>query len=178
MPLAPQIHNARADGGEGSGGGGGAPAAGVAKVALLFLTKGGLPAEPVWQLFLDSASAAAKKRGGNWQQLFSVIIHPPPGQTPPGLGSLAGHALPDSERAAVQWGDHSMVSRPAGGAAASQPGLAWALLKLCRASGPPAVAGMQHCRVYGRLPHAHAMQACPMSSRLLPVPALLPADRC
>jgi hypothetical protein len=92
-------------------------------VALLFLTKGGLPAEPVWQLFLESASAAARKRGSNWQQLFSVIIHPPPGQTPPGLSSLAGHELPDSERAAVQWGDHSMVSRPAGGAG-RQPGLA------------------------------------------------------
>lgn len=84
------------------------------KVALLFLTRGNLPYEPVWRAFLESATAAVQLAAppgvspADWRQLFSLYSHLPPGHTHPAGSLFEGHEVPD--RAGVQWGDHSMVS--------------------------------------------------------------------
>ena len=64
------------------------------KVALLFLTRGPMPLEPLWSAFLTAGLGSA------WDRLFSVHVHAPPGFAgyPPGSlfeGVLLRTALAD-----------------------------------------------------------------------------------
>lgn len=99
------------------------------KVALMFITRGDLPYEPLWRAFLDSTPLALQQLGAQganssslnsssngssahrpappWQQLFTIYTHPPPNHTHPPNNMFAGHEVPD--RLPVQWGNHSMV---------------------------------------------------------------------
>lgn len=97
------------------------------KVALLFLTRGDLPHEPLWRSFLASASTAVNAAaagaarteagpggagssggvaglGSSWQALFTIYTHPPPGHSHPPGSLFAGHEVPG--RATVAWGNH------------------------------------------------------------------------
>ncbi len=83
------------------------------KVALMFLTRGEMPLEPIWADFLAAAAAVVRSAGIaagqlGWEALFALYVHPPPdfpGYTP---GSLfAGREV--ANRTAVQWGQHSVV---------------------------------------------------------------------
>lgn len=87
------------------------------KVALMFLIRSDLPTEPLWRLFLDSATAAVRgaavggRRGGaghsGWEQLFSVYVHPAAGRHLPRGSLFARHEVPD--RVGAVWGNHSIV---------------------------------------------------------------------
>lgn len=93
-------------------------------MALLFLSRGDLPYEPLWRIFLGSATTALRRGapskgmlggllsdGGSgsadWRQLFNVYTHLPPGHAHPAGSLFAGHEVPG--RVAVQWGSHSLV---------------------------------------------------------------------
>ena len=89
----------------------------LATVALLFLTRGAMPLEPLWRLFLlgsaEAAEPAAALRPRQRQQqqrhpLFSIYIHPPVGYAYPPSSLFAGHEVP--LRVEVHWAQHSMVS--------------------------------------------------------------------
>jgi hypothetical protein len=109
----------------------------VPKVALLFLTRGPMPLEPIWAEFLSAAAAAlgsgATSLGGDafsqedraaaanssisstpavsaWQALFSLYAHPPPDFAYPPGSLFAGAEV--HGRVVVKWGQHSVVSSP------------------------------------------------------------------
>lgn len=80
------------------------------KVALLFLVRGPMPLEPVWQLFLEQ-SVLPKVSA---LDLFSLYVHPSPGFYYPTRDSImrspslfSGHEI--DERIQVEWGQHSVV---------------------------------------------------------------------
>lgn len=88
------------------------PLPAVPKVALLFLIQTSLPTEPVWRLFLDSATAAAAKltdsgSGAGWDLLFSVYVHPAAEHSLPVDSLFAGREV--GGRQATVWGNHSLV---------------------------------------------------------------------
>ena len=92
----------------------------LATVALLFLTRGAMPLEPVWRLFLgaeaaEQAALRPRQRRRQQQQhpLFRWYIHPPVGYKYPPGSLFAGHEVP--LRVEVHWAQHSMVGRGRGG---------------------------------------------------------------
>lgn len=70
------------------------------KVALLFLTRGPMPLEPVWRDFLEDSFIP-------WSMLFAIHVHPGQGIMYPDSNIFSGKELKD--RVTVQWGNHSMV---------------------------------------------------------------------
>ncbi|GAB4823196.1 hypothetical protein N2152v2_010242 [Parachlorella kessleri] len=97
------------------------------KVALMFLTRGPMPLEPVWRAFLsapglawpappategsqdnssggsqDSSSGSSSTAGSSVGPLFSMYVHCPPGFEYPEGSLFAGHEIP--ERVLVRWG--------------------------------------------------------------------------
>jgi hypothetical protein len=76
-----------------------AAAGALPKVALLFLTRGPMPMEPIWRCFLGDGAA--------WQRLFSLYAHPPPAFSYPAASLFAGREV--AGRVEVAWGQHSVV---------------------------------------------------------------------
>lgn len=72
----------------------------MSKVALLFLTRGPMPLEPIWRRFLESA--------GDWEKLFLVLVHAPSGYKYSEESIFyqreISNPVPD-----VQWGQHSVM---------------------------------------------------------------------
>lgn len=76
-------------------------------MALLFLTRGWLPYEPVWRAFLSSVPALGKGSNQGWQQLFSLHVHLPPNHFFNSESLFLGYEV--AERIEVEWGQWSVV---------------------------------------------------------------------
>ena len=79
------------------------PAGRLPKVALLFLTRGPMPLEPIWKQFL----APFNTKWSTWEDFFSIYIHPAPGFSYPSSSLFSGHVVPNPVQA--HWGNHSIV---------------------------------------------------------------------
>lgn len=79
------------------------PAGRLPKVALLFLTRGPMPLEPIWKRFLKPFNTS----WSTWEDFFSIHVHPAPGFSYPATSLFAGHAVADPVQA--HWGNHSIV---------------------------------------------------------------------
>eukprot|EP00887_Chlorella_sp_A99_P004266 scaffold15.g4266.t1 len=74
--------------------------------ALMFLTRGDMPFEPLWRLFLQRLLPGARG-DASWRRFFSIYVHPAPGYFFPKGSLFAGREVP--ERINVTWGQHSVV---------------------------------------------------------------------
>ena len=79
-------------------------------MALLFLTRMGIPYEAVWKAFLESVPNFGGQ-GDSWMLLFNVYVHPPPNVVLHQSSIFVNFQLP--QRAEVEWGQWSVVSSPA-----------------------------------------------------------------
>lgn len=77
-----------------------------AQVALMFLTRMGIPYEAVWKAFLESVPNFGGQ-GDSWTLLFNVYVHPPPNVVLHESSIFVNFQLP--QRAEVQWGQWSVV---------------------------------------------------------------------
>ena len=77
------------------------------QVALLFLTRMGIPHEAVWKAFLESVPNFGGQ-GDSWMLLFNIYVHPPPNVVLHESSIFLNYQLP--QRAAVEWGQWSVVS--------------------------------------------------------------------
>lgn len=73
------------------------------RVALLFLTRGPMPFEPLWRAFLHAGAGGQ----GRWADLFAIYVHPPPDFAYPPGSLFHGREVPG--RVAVEWGQHSVM---------------------------------------------------------------------
>lgn len=86
------------------------PAGSMPKVALLFLTKGQMPLQKIWEKFFHSKEAADHPAETAWQNFFSIYVHAPREYLADKYwrGTVfAGHILKNPIK--VVWGQHSMI---------------------------------------------------------------------
>ena len=89
------------------------------QVALLFLTRMGVPYEAVWKAFLESVPNFGGQEGDSWMLLFNVYVHTPPNVWLHDSSFFRNYQLWD--RVQVEWGQWSVVSpAPARGPTCSQ----------------------------------------------------------
>jgi hypothetical protein len=77
------------------------------QVALLFLTRLGIPYEAVWKAFLESVPDFGGQGSDSWMLLFNVYVHPPPNVVLHESSIFRNYQLP--QRVAVEWGQWSVV---------------------------------------------------------------------
>lgn len=77
------------------------------KVALLFLTRLGIPYEAVWKAFLESVPDFGGQGSDSWMLLFNVYVHPPPNVVLHESSIFRNYQLP--QRVTVEWGQWSVV---------------------------------------------------------------------
>ena len=78
----------------------------LSQVALLFLTRMGIPHEAVWKAFLESVPNFGGQ-GDSWMLLFNIYVHPPPNVVLHESSIFVNYQLP--QRAEVEWGQWSVV---------------------------------------------------------------------
>ncbi|KAK9789383.1 hypothetical protein WJX73_006397 [Symbiochloris irregularis] len=76
------------------------------KVALLFLTRGPLPFEATWSLFL-SGMQLPQLGALTWRDFYNIHVHAPPGFSYPEDSIFAGALI--EERVVVEWGQFSVA---------------------------------------------------------------------
>ena len=81
------------------------------QVALLFLTRMGIPYEAVWKAFLESVPNFGGQ-GDSWMLLFNIYVHPPPNVVLHDSSIFKNYQMPWDQRVAVEWGQWSVVSNP------------------------------------------------------------------
>lgn len=81
------------------------------QVALLFLTRLGIPYEAVWKAFLESVPDFGGQGSDSWMLLFNVYVHPPPNVVLHESSIFRNYQLP--QRVTVEWGQWSVVSHSA-----------------------------------------------------------------
>lgn len=77
-----------------------------AQVALMFLTRMGIPYEAVWKAFLESVPNFGGQ-GDSWMLLFNIYVHPPPNVVLHESSIFQNFQMP--QRADVEWGQWSVV---------------------------------------------------------------------
>ena len=79
------------------------------KIALLFLTRGPMPLEPIWREFLhvDPNYLPTKNGKATWQKYFSMYVHTNPGFKYPRTSLFAPFTI--AKPIAAKWGDHSII---------------------------------------------------------------------
>ena len=78
-------------------------------MALLFLTRMGIPYEAVWKAFLESVPNFGGQ-GDSWMLLFNIYVHPPPNVVLHESSIFRNYQMPWDQRIAVEWGQWSVVS--------------------------------------------------------------------
>ena len=81
------------------------------QVALLFLTRLGIPYEAVWKAFLESVPDFGGQGSDSWMLLFNVYVHPPPNVVLHESSMFRNYQL--LQRVTVEWGQWSVVSHAA-----------------------------------------------------------------
>lgn len=74
------------------------------RMALMFLTRGPLPLEPIWRDFLEGGPDNSVLP---WTQLFTIFTHPAPDWEYPSHSIFYGTEVPNRRR--VEWGQHSIM---------------------------------------------------------------------
>ena len=105
------------------------------QVALLFLTRMGIPYEAVWKAFLESVPNFGGQEGDSWMLLFNVYVHTPPNVWLHDSSFFRHYQLWD--RVQVEWGQWSVV-RPCTSPRPCMPSAALARGRLRRGSSAAA----------------------------------------
>ncbi|KAK9848925.1 hypothetical protein WJX84_001940 [Apatococcus fuscideae] len=134
-------------------GNGSFPAEGLPRVALMFLTRGPLPYEPVWRTFLDGIpdkqQEAVGKQGQHlepWETAFSLFVHAPGSFKFPRGSLFSGREI--KQRVPVEWGQWTVMEAERALLSASLAGDPWAarfllLSESCIPLYPASVVWMQ-----------------------------------
>ncbi|KAK9864497.1 hypothetical protein WJX84_010563 [Apatococcus fuscideae] len=129
------------------------PQQGLPRVALMFLSRGALPYEPVWREFLegipDKHQEATGKQGkllAPWEAAFSLFVHVPGRFRFPKDSLFSGHET--KQRVAVEWGQWTVMAAERILLAAALAGDPWAarfvlLSESCIPLYPASVVWMQ-----------------------------------